>query len=197
MPSKGERTRSAILEKALDLFEKKGAHEVLLREIGKPLRLAPATVHKHFPSRDVLIEACCREGIQRARSFVDERIPENDPAERKLRHYIHANFLWVTELRRELHVLLTMYYLGLTSKFFRDLHAEIDQISVARIESLLIQGVREGAWSPQECAPLARALHSLLVGEMIKAYREENSFSAESRTRAFWKIAKKLVQAPA
>lgn len=55
--SKGERTRSLILETALEMFGERGYEETTMRAIAEKAGVAPAATYYHFRSKEHLIQA--------------------------------------------------------------------------------------------------------------------------------------------
>jgi AcrR family transcriptional regulator len=190
--TKGERTRQQIIDAAMKLFLVQGVHRVAFPDIGKAVGIANPTVYKHFPSKEDLLLGCAEVAIERARVFVDAGIDPHAKAADRLRAYLRTNFEWVHELEPELHVLLAMYYYGLTDDRMRKLHERIDEDSVSRVETLLVQGNPEKFWRVRQTRAVARAIHSQLVGEMIKARRAPREMSVEERVRACWDAVKRM-----
>jgi AcrR family transcriptional regulator len=50
-------TRERILEAALELFSKRGAHATTMNEVARRADVSPTTVTNHFPTNESLIEA--------------------------------------------------------------------------------------------------------------------------------------------
>ena len=57
-------TREKILETALLLLEKKGAHELSLREIARKAKLSTMAPYKHFKDKKELIAVLCEDGFK-------------------------------------------------------------------------------------------------------------------------------------
>lgn len=76
-------TRDKILEAALLLLNKKGAHELSLREIARKARISPMAPYKHFKDKKDLIAVLCQEGfVQLTNNFKNVERKYLDPAER-------------------------------------------------------------------------------------------------------------------
>jgi AcrR family transcriptional regulator len=56
-PSRGEQTRSAILQAAHDLFIEQGYHGTSMRQVASRAGLALGGLYNHFPSKDAVFEA--------------------------------------------------------------------------------------------------------------------------------------------
>jgi AcrR family transcriptional regulator len=56
-PSRGEQTRSAILQAAHDLFVEQGYHGTSMRQVASRAGLALGGLYNHFPSKEAVFEA--------------------------------------------------------------------------------------------------------------------------------------------
>jgi AcrR family transcriptional regulator len=56
-PSRGEQTRSAILQAAHDLFIEQGYHGTAMRQIARQAGIALGGLYNHFPSKEAVFEA--------------------------------------------------------------------------------------------------------------------------------------------
>lgn len=76
----GDRNRDAILEAAIQVL---GAEpDAGIGEVAAAAGVGRATVYRHFPSRDALIEALREQaGDEARRRFAEARIDEGDPIE--------------------------------------------------------------------------------------------------------------------
>jgi AcrR family transcriptional regulator len=59
-----QRNRERILEIARDAFTKSGAH-ISLDDVAKQAGIGAGTLYRHFPTRDALLEAVYRTGVQK------------------------------------------------------------------------------------------------------------------------------------
>ena len=59
-----QRNRERILEIAKEAFTRSGAN-VSLDDVAKQAGIGPGTLYRHFPSRDALLEAVYRAGVER------------------------------------------------------------------------------------------------------------------------------------
>lgn len=79
--SKGEQTRSLILETALDMFGERGYEETTMRAIAEKAGVAPAATYYHFRSKEHLIQAY----YERMREINSESCAELLKTERTLK----------------------------------------------------------------------------------------------------------------
>ena len=59
-----QRNRERILQVAKAAFSRSGA-DVSLDEVAKQSGVGPGTLYRHFPTRDALLEAVYRTGVER------------------------------------------------------------------------------------------------------------------------------------
>ena len=59
--TKGERTRTAIIDAAFDLFVRKGYHATSMRQIAEKAGLAPGGIYNHFGSKEDIFVAMLTE----------------------------------------------------------------------------------------------------------------------------------------
>ncbi len=187
MASKGELTRERILLKSMDLFHKKGAHQVSLSKIAAALRMHQTAIYVYFRNKDDLLAACCEYSVAASRAEIEAGTKTGWSARERLQWYFAGQFSFVAEFPERASALLAMYYLGPSSKLLRKTHETVDERSMAHIEESLRQGAREKLWRVENPAAAARSIHSALVGEMIKrfCYPGENPIRKSDASR-FW-----------
>jgi AcrR family transcriptional regulator len=56
-PSRGEQTRSSILQAAHDLFVEQGYHGTSMRQVASRAGVALGGLYNHFPSKEAVFEA--------------------------------------------------------------------------------------------------------------------------------------------
>jgi AcrR family transcriptional regulator len=178
---KGDLTRRNIIETAMSLFLEKGAHSISLQEVSRSAGVAQPTIYNHFKNKDEILLACCAAAVEAGRQYIDARIDPRDSARKRLSAYVEGNFEWVKKQRMEANAWLGLHYFGSSIANIRKLAEQVDQGSIARIEEHVIQGVREGVWNVKFPANCARNIHSLLIGEMLKAFYRPSEFSGKVR----------------
>ncbi|GAA2007535.1 helix-turn-helix domain-containing protein [Catenulispora subtropica] len=70
---KKQRTREAIFEAAMELFDERGYDHVTLAEVARAADVAPATVFTHYASKEDLVYSMRHEVNERLRTAVNER----------------------------------------------------------------------------------------------------------------------------
>jgi AcrR family transcriptional regulator len=89
-------TREKILETALVLLEKKGAHELSLREIARKAKLSTMAPYKHFKDKNDLIAVLGQEGFKDlSEDFKNVERKYLDPAQRfRMMSGAYADFVF-------------------------------------------------------------------------------------------------------
>lgn len=89
-------TREKILETALVLLEKKGAHELSLREIARKAKLSTMAPYKHFKDKKELIAVLCEDGFKHlSEDFKSVERKYLDPAQRfRMMSDAYADFVF-------------------------------------------------------------------------------------------------------
>jgi AcrR family transcriptional regulator len=180
---KGDRTRKRILDSAGKLLLTRDFSELTMAEIGKPAKIAPATIYEHFKDKDELLLESIRHMIGGARQEIDARVKDSDPAEKRLRAILRANLETSIEMMAPL---MSLFYFAAIKPSVRELEKEFQKSAVSRIEVLVIHGNREGTWKIARTAVVARSIHSLLIGEMIKSHYDPDEIGFEARFKALW-----------
>jgi AcrR family transcriptional regulator len=89
-------TREKILETALVLLEKKGAHDLSLREIARKAKMSTMAPYKHFKDKKDLIAVLCEDGFkQLSEEFKNVERKYLDPAQRfRMMSGAYADFVF-------------------------------------------------------------------------------------------------------
>lgn len=75
----GPETRARIAETASGMFSERGFDAVTVAEVARAAGVSAVTVHKHFPRKEDLFLDRSAEAIDRVRSAVRDRSPEDAP----------------------------------------------------------------------------------------------------------------------
>jgi AcrR family transcriptional regulator len=99
MPRKraGDRTKDLILEKALELFRKRGFEVTTMREIAQAAKVATGAAYYYFPSKEAIVAAYYDE-VQRLHAVkVREELLEKEGLGPRLACVMHSklDILWV------------------------------------------------------------------------------------------------------
>lgn len=78
MRSDGARNRSGILSSARELFATRGV-DVTMRAVARHAGVGPATLYRHFPTREALVRAAFTEEISICEVLTGEALADPDP----------------------------------------------------------------------------------------------------------------------
>ncbi len=78
-PTKGERTREAIMTAAADLFRERGFRETSLGDIGAAAGVSGPAIYRYFKSKGELLSVLIEEAAIQWRETVDEVLDEDAP----------------------------------------------------------------------------------------------------------------------
>lgn len=79
--SKGERTRQAIAEAALGLFEAQGYDSTTVDQIVEAAAVSPRTFFRHFPRKELLLHSAASQYPELLLSTIASAPPELEPAQ--------------------------------------------------------------------------------------------------------------------
>jgi AcrR family transcriptional regulator len=191
--TKGEKTKLRIIETAVDCFYEVGLTETSFKMISERSGLTQPGIYAYFHDKNSLLLACSAYAIEQGRQYVGGEVSREKSAKDVLKTYLSMNLKWVFTDRKVIHSLIAMYYFGATHPPLQELHWSIDQNAISRIEGYLLAGNREGAWKIRDPKKIAREIHSLLVGEMIKIFHWPGERGHEERHRDLWSFILKAV----
>ncbi len=131
------RNRETLLETAAALFEERGI-EVPLEEIARQAKVGIGTLYRHFPTRDVLIEAAYRREVAILCSGVDELLAAEDP-DAALASWMRSFAVYVARKRGMATALKSM--MGVDSELFTQSRQSI-QDSINTLVTAAVQAGR-------------------------------------------------------
>lgn len=131
-----QRNRERILEVAKEAFTRHGA-EASLDEIAKQAGVGPGTLYRHFPTRDALIEAVYRSGVERL-ALAARRLAEEKPPIEALRTWMLI-FVDHIEAKKIIAPALNSM-VGGASRLYEGSHEEIQ----AAMDTLVKRGIKSG-----------------------------------------------------
>lgn len=187
-------TRTQLIQTAIRLFYEKGALWVSFQKIADEVKISQPAIYNHFEDKDDLIRACIVASAESGRTIIDEHVSKNDSAIDKLRAYLEGNFIWIKTKPAEGAILLSMYYFALNSRPIYELMDLIHKQSSSRLEKHLDKGNQEQIWKIKSTKMVARSIHNILLGEMIKAVHNPHETTLEMRSLFIWKSVAKLLK---
>jgi AcrR family transcriptional regulator len=191
--AKGTETRARLIQAATDLFYEKGVQWVSFQQIASAVGLTNAALYKHFADKDDLLQACALSAAQSGRQIIDRNLNETQSAKQRLYSYIEGNLLWLNERPKEGLIVLSLYYFGFNSAPIQKLLVSINSQSISRIRARLAEGNREKSWKVIDTERSARAVHDLMLGEMIKAVHQPHEMKIEYRVEFLWENVASII----
>lgn len=86
---KAQRTRDAVVDAALDLFEGEGYEETTMEQIAEAAEISPSTLYRYFPSKELIALDPVARTVGSLGRALDDR-PSAEPLDIALGHVIHA-----------------------------------------------------------------------------------------------------------
>ncbi|RYZ79912.1 MAG: TetR/AcrR family transcriptional regulator [Proteobacteria bacterium] len=179
-------TKQSLIEAAIDLFAEKGVHWVSFQQIGTRVGITQAALYKHFADKDDLLRECALHAASSGRSLIDTHVEAAESPLDKIRAYLRGNFEWQRKRPKEAVIILSVYYFGYNSKPLQNLLQAINQQSEERLTSRLKEAAADGKIKNSQLARKARTLHSLMLGELIKAVHDPKAMSTDQRVHLIW-----------
>jgi AcrR family transcriptional regulator len=85
------RNRALIIETARGVFATRGA-EASMEEIARAAGVGIGTLYRHFPTREALVEAVFRDGVEQLQAQADELLGSDAPGD-ALATWLHAQLV--------------------------------------------------------------------------------------------------------
>jgi len=161
-----QRNRDAILEAAAAAFAEHGT-AASLEDVAKRAGVGIGTLYRHFPTRDALVEAAYRRGVEQVCDLAAQLVVD-EPGDRALELWM-LNFVGYIATKRGL---------ATTLKLSSDTHADLfayvhDRIRTA-IGSLITNGAATGRIrSDVDGADLIRALGGICMVSDQSGWQEQ------------------------
>ncbi len=191
--AKPKAMKEKLIEAAIDLFHKHGVHWVSFQQIAEKVGVSQPALYKHFKNKDDLLSACIVEVAHRNRAFIDAFTPATNSAQGKLRAHIEGSFTWLEKCPKEAATFLAMFYFAYNSGEIAVAMKEVNSQNVQRISSHIISGNYESIWNVPDPRTIARFIHNLLIGEMIKAIHHPKELKIETRVELVCALVQKLL----
>ncbi len=160
-----EKTRTSILDAALDIFSNKGYHDTRLDEIADESHTSKGSIYFYFPNKERLFFALVDQFANLLERRITEAIAEETTAMGKVEAALEACLATFGKYRRQAKVLLVQASgLGNTFEMKR---IEINERFAGLIELYLREAVEAGEIEPVDTAIVAHAwmgaIYSLVI----------------------------------
>lgn len=185
-------TREKLLVLALKAYLERGAHNTTFQRLADELGVSQAAIYKYYRSRDDLLVAAIEYAAAKGREFLQEGENPRNKAMERFKHHVRRNLEFCLEDRLHAIAVITLHYFAACVPRVRALHEEINRVRIERFAGYLQQAVHEGAIPEQDVDETASRIHSLLMGEMIKAYLWPKETKLQARLRSAWGAIEKL-----
>jgi TetR/AcrR family transcriptional repressor of nem operon len=188
-PPMAKNTRTAILDAAEELIQIRGANGISYASISGRVKIRKASIHHHFPTKEVLVEEIVRRYSERFFKAVDTISASKASAPKKLRRYadlFDATLRAAPGKRVCLCGMLGAEFDSLSPRA-AVLLREFYQQNEARLAAILAEGRRDGSLKFEgDPRTVGLTLFSMLEGAMFVA-------RADGGTRQFKKLSKRAL----
>ncbi len=171
------RNRARILEAAWRLLSARENIELNMEEVARAADIGKGTLYRHYPTKESLFQALVYDGAGRIISDMQDRIPPEADALTKLRTIVSLCYDAYEMNRISIDLLLSAW------RFVEHCAPALDRpdhpmtLTIARVRSILAQGVREGAFRPLDLDYTAAAVFSLISPIAFAKQRERLGYS--------------------
>lgn len=187
-------TRERILDTTLRLALHEGAHNLTFQAIARTIGFSQPAMYKHFKNKDELLAEAVRYAAEKGREFLFDLELGDLSAGDELRHHIHRSLEWCVKERRSSVALIALNYFAVCLPSMAHLYEEIKVLRIARFESWIHRGVRERLWRCEDPAIAADLVHSLMMGEMTKAFIEPRKVHVKKRAEVLDHAIQALIE---
>ncbi|WP_026119587.1 TetR/AcrR family transcriptional regulator [Nocardiopsis ganjiahuensis] len=166
--AKEHNRRLQIIEAAWQLIAEHGYHSVRIAQVAQLCGTSSATVHYHFPTRDLLLEEALRHSVKQA---FDRQVASlhtiRDPHERLLQ-LIELQLPGSERLRLEWSVWMQVWAAAALEPGMRELHADSYRRWHETIARTLREGQESGSFRAFDGEEMTRRLTALIDGMGIQ-----------------------------
>ncbi|MCB0045631.1 MAG: TetR/AcrR family transcriptional regulator [Caldilineaceae bacterium] len=161
-----ERTRSSILDAALNAFARKGYHDTRLDEIADESHTSKGSIYFYFPNKERLFLALVDQFANLLERRITEAISGEETAMAKVEAALEACLATFGKYRRQAKVLLVQASgLGNTFEMKR---IDINERFAGLIEQYLQEAVEQGEIAPIDTAIVAHAWMGAIYNLVIR-----------------------------
>jgi len=156
------RNRTRIMEAAWRLLTQHELGDLNMEQVAREADIGKGTLYRHYPTKESLLEALVGDGAGRIVADMQERIPPEADALTKLRTVVAVCYDVYETSRISVDLLLSAWRFSerCAPPEQRDTHPMT--LTVARVRSIIEQGVREGSFRPLDLDYTATAIFSLI-----------------------------------
>ncbi len=171
------RNRARIMEAAWRLLAQYELVDLNMEQVAREADIGKATLYRHYPTKESLLDALVGDGAGRLVSDMQERIPPEADALTKLRTVVAVCYDVYETSRISIDLLLSAWRCSERCTPPEQWPAHPMALTIARVRSILAQGVREGSVRPLDLDYTATAVFALISPVAFAKQRERLGYS--------------------
>lgn len=174
-----QRQHNDILDGALELFAKKGFHNVSMQEIAGKTEFAIGTLYKFFNNKEVLYKALMIRESKKFHKAIGAALESNKDPYARIRDYVKAK----SDVFRDNINVVRLYFAETSGASFNiksGLESEIKQrydISIQKIANVFKEGIQKGIFRDLDPFHLAVSIDSLSNSFLFMCMENPDKFS--------------------
>jgi len=171
------RNRARIMEAAWRLLAQYELVDLNMEQVAREADIGKATLYRHYPTKESLLDALVGDGAGRIVADMQERIPPEADALTKLRTVVAVCYDVYETSRISIDLLLSAWRCSERCTPPEQWPAHPMALTIARVRSILAQGVREGTFRPLDLDYTATAVFALISPVAFAKQRERLGYS--------------------
>lgn len=169
-PTKGEKKRLAIVEKAIDMFQVHGVTKVSFDRIAKAMGTNRSHITYYFKTHEDLIECAIRYMMSLGHEYTFECMKKESDDLARLEKYLEGYYGFFAKNGRFVPLMMYFFYLSSIYETFSDLQIQVRQGAFSRIRELFLNiYIREQKKVPAEIDSLVQRSQSLILSGLVYA----------------------------
>lgn len=182
-----------VIESAICMFPLKGFEETTFLDISKDVGCSQQAIYAHYKTKMDLLYACTLHAAEKGRDFIYNKANDEDSGLSRLKSYIQGNLEFFSTCENEAVAILALYYFASTHPKILEVYNFIQHVALKRITDDLTQAYNNGQIKKQDFENSALLIHSLMVGEIYKIYRDKGEKKINDRVNRAYSAALKLL----
>jgi AcrR family transcriptional regulator len=187
-------TKEKMILLALKSYLETGAHLTTFQNIARDLDINQSALYRHFANKEELVIESLKYAAIKGREIIEKDEDEKLNAFSKFEKYIKKNLEYCINHKIYSVSLITLHYFATCLPEVNKLHLEINERRIKKISAYLHQAKHEKLIGNVDLNNAAEIIHSLLIGEMIKAHLWGNKKTIVDRTQKILNASKLLLQ---
>ncbi|MFN7454284.1 MAG: TetR/AcrR family transcriptional regulator [Pseudobdellovibrionaceae bacterium] len=186
-------TKGRILASATELFYKNGFEATTFTQIAKKSGVTQPAIYSYFADKmDILVNVIAHSAEQ-GRLLIDNKVSERDSALHRLKNYLEANLEFFSSEKADAHSIMAAFYFGISDQKVGLMYQQLRERTIERLEVLILQGIREGAFKLANPRLAAQAVYSNLVGACYEAIYLPKELKLRDLKNRTWKTTEKCL----